>query len=166
MFARCAAFLSLCASVTAFTPRHMTAFMPAARLSTGRSAAIACKEQATQLNQAAVKLDPEMLKVVWAAAQASVANEVRNVRIDAAAQQIEAEQRVDKALAELAHKQAAARVASDFSEPLELQIDSGVPDWLTVSPPVIMGLSVVLFVLNTFGVFGEGPDLTSALMVN
>lgn len=155
---RAIAFLSLC-GVTAFVPAASVA--TTVRLTSGRSASLACKEQATKLDQYSVTLDPEMVKAVWKAAQASTVHEVRGLRIDAAAAQIEAEQRVDAALRELAREQQQGTAAQVFSEPLEQQQIDLVPTWLTVAPPAIMGLSVVLFVLNTFGVFGAGPDLSA-----
>ena len=99
-----------------------------------------------------------MLKAVWQAAAASTAHEVRGLKVA----KMEVEQRIDEKLAQLARDQAtaAAQAARGFPEPIKQQVDV-VPGWLSVAPPAIMGLSVVLSVMNTFGVFGEGPDLSA-----
>ena len=97
-----------------------------------------------------VELDEETVKAVAAAAS-----------VDAQ------QQRVDDALAELKRSGDAARAAAVggfLTTPVEQpfnDVADPVPVWLSVAPPVIGGFSVVLFVLNTFGVFGEGPDLNT-----
>ena len=137
------------------------AFIPAARVPQ-RACHIATLEPGSsargrstvrmEFKKEPVKLDEEMVKVVAAAASP-----------DVDAQQ----ERIDAALAELGRSGnlASAAVAGGFfdpgSDPIEQLPEDVVPVWLTVAPPVIGGLSVVLFVLNTFGVFGEGPDLTT-----
>ena len=77
--------------------------------------------------------------------------------------------RVDAALAELARTGDPASAAavggfassSSLEHPAEEFAEDAVPVWLSVAPPVVGGFSVVLFVLNTFGIFGEGPDLST-----
>ena len=72
------------------------------------------------------------------------------------------EERVDAALAELARggDQAAAAEAGGFTEPFVPPVEPiYVPGWLSVAPPAIGAISILLFVLNSFGIFGEGPDL-------
>ena len=149
------------AAVLAFFCASVTAFVPAARATTRHNAAmgdakyradasgtrahrrsVVCTEK-----EETVKIDEDMVRVVAAAASA-----------DADQQQ----QRIDAALAELGRSGnlASAAAAGGFSEqPPEQPAEDVVPVWLTVAPPAIGGFSVVLFVLNTFGVFGEGPDL-------
>ena len=73
------------------------------------------------------------------------------------------QQRIDAALEELARSgdQTRAAVAGGMSAPREQQLESYLPppSWLSTAPPLIGGFSILLFVLNIYGVFGEGPDL-------
>ena len=100
-----------------------------------------------------MELDGEMVKAVAAAASKP-----------ADAQQ----QRVDAALAELARTGDPASAAhvggftssSSREQQAEDLAEDAVPVWLSLAPPLVGSFSVVLFVLNTFGVFGEGPDLS------
>ena len=78
---------------------------------------------------------------------------------------------IDAALAELKRSgdPARAAVVGGLAEPLEpppqpefmLEQPPGVavPGWLSTAPLLIGAFSITLFVLNTYGVFGEGPDL-------
>ena len=81
------------------------------------------------------------------------------------------DEEIDAALAELARSgdQARAAAAGGFAEPsktplempLERKPELNAPSlgWLSVAPLVLGVFSVVLFVLNALGIFGEGPDL-------
>ena len=138
---RLLALLCVCASVTAWQPTAPRLHgLPRARVA-------ACAESPKQASD--VALDEEMVAAAVAAA-ASSKDAVLTERIDAA-------------LAELARggNQDSAAAAGGFSrrpseEPLP---EVAVPGWLSIAPPAIGAISILLFVLNLYGVFGEGPDL-------
>ena len=77
------------------------------------------------------------------------------------------QQRVDAALAELARSgdQISAARAGGFLEPLEQPLPDDAlatpPRWLSYAPPFMGAVSIALFVLNSYGVFGEGPDVVA-----
>lgn len=107
-----------------------------------------------------LNLDEETVKTAAAAASSSAS--VRSVRpSERKAQQ----QRVDAALAELARSgdQISAARAGGFLEPLEQPLPDDAlatpPRWLSYAPPFMGAVSIALFVLNSYGVFGEGPDV-------
>ena len=142
MVARVVVCLALCTSALAWPSR-----IPTPRT---RARRVICKEVKLSGD---VELDPELVK--FAAADDS-ADYTR-------------EQRIDAALAELARSgdMALAAAVGGFNEPpeqpsevsIEPLPDLVVPGWLNIAPLGIGGFSVVLFVLNSQGFFGEGPDL-------
>ena len=85
------------------------------------------------------------------------------VKVAAAAASELRQQRIDAALAELARTgdQTSAAAAGGFMQPFEDPSHEPPPAWLSVAPAVIGSFSIVLFVLNEYGVFGTGPDLTN-----
>ena len=133
--------------------------MPSGR-ARGRSSIVGMKLD-EQLRQAYLKLDEETVKTAGAAAASSRAT-VRSVRpSERKAQQ----QRIDAALAELARggDRISAAKAGGFEKPLEQPPPDipAVPHWLSYAPPIMGAVSIALFVLNSYGIFGEGPDLSS-----
>ena len=95
------------------------------------------ERETVSLDAETVSLDAETVEAAAAAATS----------VDHARQQ-----RVDAALAELARSSAGSQVVEPLAQP-------AVPSWLSIAPPVIGSISLILFVLNSQGVFGEGPDL-------
>ena len=138
-----------CASVTAFVPATCAATtntkLYSADVSGARVRSVFCKES----KEDTVKLDEDMLRAVAAAASMDVD---------------EQQQRIDAALAELGRSgdlANAAAVGGFSKEVVGPPEEVTVPAWLTIAPPAVGAFSVVLFVLNAFGVFGEGPDLST-----
>lgn len=150
--------LALCTCVSAFVPASRVAERilvekkilkkagtPVHVGKPARAQRVLCMEPAERT----VKLDEDTVKEVAAAASGD-----------------EQQQRIDAALAELARSgdRASAAAAGGFanSSPSEIgEGAEGVPAWLSVAPIVVGGFSVALFVLNAYGVFGEGPDLST-----